>query len=98
MKELFIFKTRYGEDCADNLPCSRNRGLARIQSIINASKTYNDYLFTEPGHQFELNPNLSVKYHKNCVSRYTSKKNLSVFQRDINHKEDDTPPSAKRLR
>ena len=92
------FKTRYGEDCAEKLPCSTNRGPARIQSVINASKTYNDSLFNELEHQFELNPNLSVKYNKNCVSRYTSKKKLSVFQRDINHKEDDTTPSAKRLR
>ena len=76
MEELCIFKTRYDEDCADKLPCSTNRGSARIQSTINASKTYSNSLFSEPEHQFELNPNLSVKYHK-TVCRGTLLKRTS---------------------
>ena len=30
MEELCIFQTCYGEDCADKLPCSTNRGPANI--------------------------------------------------------------------
>ena len=64
MEELCILKTHYGDDCADKFPCSTNRGPARIQRIINASKTYKNSLFTELEHQFDLNPNLSVKCYK----------------------------------
>ena len=39
-----VFKFGYGTDCEDSKPCSSNKGRARIDTIINASKVYMDDL------------------------------------------------------
>lgn len=95
MDEKCIFKFRYGDDCVDTDRCSQNSGPSRIHSIIKASKSYKDDLHIELENQFQQNENLTVYYHKNCVSRYTSKSNLAKYENPDN---DNAPPPSKRLR
>ena len=44
----------------------------RIQSIINASSSYGDYLNAELQRQLDENPDLVIYYHRNCVSRHVT--------------------------
>jgi hypothetical protein len=96
MDEQCIFKSKYGDQCDDRQPCSKSAGSSRIISIIQASQTYKDSLFTELETQFSTDPDLSVFYHKNCVSRYTSKTNLAKYLKADT--DEEAGPSTKRLR
>ena len=75
-----IFKFRYGNECDDRLQCSQNVGSARLHTIIKSSKTYGDELHIDLEKQLTKNDNLKIHYHKNCVSRYTSKSNLAKYE------------------
>ena len=70
-----MFKFRYGSECDNSKPCMFNKGQARIDSIIQVSKVYRDDLHVELEHQIEEDENLTVYFHRNCVSRYTSSTN-----------------------
>ena len=98
MTEDCFFKAKYGQACEGQKDrrCSTNIDPSRIESIINASKVYDDGLCNELAEQLESNPNLTIYYHKNCVSRYTSKTNISRFQAIRKNSED--VPAPKRLR
>ena len=47
--------------------------MARIQTIIDASKVYGDVLHVELETKLAENENLKIHYHRKCVSKYTSK-------------------------
>jgi len=97
MSETCFFKTRYEGACeSQRANLSHNSGPDRIESIINASKIYEDGLCSELECQFRNDrENTKIAYHKNCVSKYTSKTNLSHQQ---NRKTEHNVPSTKRLR
>lgn len=94
MEGKCIFKFRYGSECDDSKPCSSNKGRARIDSIIKASKIYRDDLHFGLEKQIAGNEHLTIHYHKNCVSRYSSSSNTS---RHIKENPVSNPP-AKKLR
>ena len=76
-----VFTFKYGKDCAqDSKGLQRNSGPERILAIIDASQKYEDDLHTKLQKQLSENPNLTIFYHKNCVSRYTSKSNLAKYE------------------
>ena len=87
-------KFRYGTDCDESKHCSSNKGRARIDTIINASKLYMDDLHVGLLKQITDNDNCTIYYHKNCVSRYTSSSNTSKYTKD--HPTNVTP--ANKLR
>ena len=77
MSEECVFRFKYGKDCEQNSNgLQQNSKPDRIQFIISASFKYGDNLHTKLEEQLVLNPELKISYHKNCVSRYTSKSNL----------------------
>ena len=80
MDESCIFKFRYGSECKDSSHLSQTSGSSRLDTIINASKVYGDELHVTLEKQRAEHPNLTVFYHKNCVSKYTSKSNLVKYQ------------------
>ena len=59
-------------------PCQKNRGPECIKSIIIASKAFCDGFHSalQLEEQQGIGPNLTVYYHKNCVSKYTTKSNV----------------------
>jgi len=92
MEQGCVFKFRYGTECDEKTSLSETTGVARIETIINASKVYGDTLHVELETQLAENENLKIYYHRNCVSRYTSKTNLAKY------KNNEGAPPAKRLR
>jgi len=72
-----IFKFRYKDECQDSEKTQSNQGPDRIMKIIDASNQYGDGLSDNFNEALASNPELIVSYHKNCVSRYTSKTNFS---------------------
>ena len=93
MDESCIFKFRYGSECKDSSHLSQTSGSSRLDTIINASKVYGDELHVTLEKQRAEHPNLTVFYHKNCVSKYTSKSNLVKYQTSA-----ENAPPAKKLR
>lgn len=96
MAECF-FKERYGKDCKEQEKLCQSKGPSRIQSIINASKTYGDDLHLRLEGEFATE-DISLSYHKNCVSRYTSKTNLSHHQNVTADTQCQEQPTKKRFR
>ena len=94
MEVKCLFKFRYGSECHDSQPYQTNKGRARIDSIIKASKIYSDDLHVELEQNLADNEQLTIHYHKNCVSRYTSSSNTSRYAK----KFPDSKPPAKKLR
>ena len=84
-----MFKFRYGSECNNSKPCTFNKGQARIDSIIQVSKVYRDDLHVELEHQIEEDENLTVYFHRNCVSRYTSSTN--TVRHTLDHSVNDPP-------
>ena len=81
MSEECVFKYKYTKDCAqDSKALQRNSGPERILTIIDASQKYGDDLHTKLQKQLSANSDLTIFYHKNCVSRYTSKSNLAKYE------------------
>ena len=70
MNEDCIFKKQYGLDCSGDAKCIENIDASSIKSIISASAYHGDDLASKLTEQFERDPNLKIKYHKRCVSRY----------------------------
>ena len=91
MDETCIFKFKYDSECNEKNPCSQSSGTSRIQTIINASKAYGDGLHVKLEKLIAEKEDLKIYYHKNCVSRYTSKSNLAKYQRTTL----DAPPPKK---
>lgn len=91
MDQACVFKFRYGDECEDRKPCSQNVGSARIHTIVKASKAYRDGLHETLEKQLAENENLTINYHKNCVSRYTSRTNVAKYETD----EYAAPPTKK---
>lgn len=83
-----VFNFKY--QCKPSL-CSKNRDRTRIDTIIYASKLYKDNLHEILEPQLAANPNLTIHYHKNCVSRYTSTSN---YPKQV----DSNKPPKKKLR
>ncbi|MPD06208.1 hypothetical protein E2C01_102002 [Portunus trituberculatus] len=80
MSEECIFKFKYGEKCEkETKGLQKNKGPNRIQSIVDASRKYGDNLHIKLQEQLTENPDLTISYHKNCASRYTSKSNLGKY-------------------
>ena len=78
--------------CDNSKPCTSNKGQARIDSIIKASKVYRDDLHVELEQQIEVDENLIIYFHMNCVSRYTSLTNTT--RHTLDHSVND-PPANK---
>ena len=97
MDEYCIFKRIYGDKCDLSSRFSSNSGSSRIHSIIAASNIYADGLASQLETQLTSNPDLKVYYHKNCVSKYTSKTNYAALIKTTTL-ELGEGPSAKRLR
>ena len=92
MEQSCVFKFRYGTTCDEKAPLSETTGIARIETIINASKLYWDTLHVELETKVAENDNFKTYYHRNCVSRYTSKTNLAKL------KNNESASPVKRLR
>ena len=97
MAECF-FKEKYGIDCKSEDKLSQSRGPSRIQSIIAASKAYGDGLHLTLERQLATNEEISLSYHKNCVSRYTSRTNLAHHKKVTTDTDAQEQPTKKRLR
>ena len=80
MEQSCVFKFRYGTACDEKASLSETTGIARIETIINASKRYGDTLHVELETKVAENDNFKIYYHRNCVSRYTSKTNLAKLK------------------
>ena len=63
--------------------CSQNKDNSRINSIICASKLYSNDLCNLLQPQLSNHPDFNIWFHKNCVSRYLSPKNLSKLQSTV---------------
>lgn len=88
MSEECAFKFRYGEECEkETKGLQKNKGPGRIQSIIDASRKYGDNLHIKLQEQLTENPDMTISYHKNCVSRYTSKSNLGKHRQQSTSEE-----------
>ena len=92
MEQRCIFESRY--ECDEKTSLSTNTGTSRIETIISASKVYDDTLHKELQTKLDGNKNLKIFFHRNCVSRYTSKSNLIAY----NKNETDSSPPVKKLR
>ncbi len=62
--------------------CMENKDVSRIQTIIKASKLYRDNLHLDLERNYKMNNLFKIKYHRNCVSKYTSKSNLPSCAQD----------------
>ena len=93
--EACIFKFKYS--CNDRLPCSQNKGLETIHSIIAASKAYGDDLHLVLEARVSSDGELKISYQKNCVSKYTSVSNTK-HARHAKKSTDEQNPCPKRLR
>ena len=82
-----IFKTFCGNN-SDGKVLSENRDRKRIDSIVVASQRREDTLPETLSPLLDENPNLKVKFHLNCASKYCSTKTLSKTK----------PPPVKRQR
>ena len=91
-----MFKFRYGSECDNSKPCSSNKGRARIDSIVKASKIYRDDLHVELEQQVEEDENLTVYFHRNCVSRYTSSSKTAKHTREHSNVNDHPVKKARR--
>ena len=69
----WIFKDKC--NCNDHEPCIQNKGLSCVHSIISAGQAYEDHLHIELTQKLSETKDLTFNYHKDCVSRYTSKSN-----------------------
>ena len=67
-------------------PCQSSKPLltsttGRIHTIINCSKARQDGKAVELEARMEANEHFTIKFHKNCVSSYTSKTNIERIKR-----------------
>ena len=96
MKESCLFHSVYGDECVHERHALSSSGPSRIQSIIHASKVYNDGLYVDLESKIAENPDLTIKCHRNCVSRYTSKTNLAKYH--LHPTSSEQGPSKKKSR
>lgn len=76
MEKECIFKFKYDGCEHDKTDLQTNKTQTRVHTIINASRQYGDGLYDKLEKCLQENETLTVYYHKNCVSRYTSKTNI----------------------
>ena len=74
MENQCYFKWKY--NCDDKGELTR-AGPARIESVIRFSKEYKDNVHVDLVDRLEKNPELTIEYHRSCVSTYTSQQHLS---------------------
>ena len=96
-----LFHELYG--CQQKKEKLQNGYKARIETVINHSKQMNDSYHVQLETLVESEPdNPCIKFHKSCVSRYTSTTNVQahlVHVRKLSRDNDDNEESApKRLR
>ena len=90
-----LFKSMYEKECVKS-----TKGLVKsnatkwIFSIIEASKKYNNDLHTSLESKVSYDPNLTVYYYKNCVSRCSSKSSCEIKYASISDQEE--PPNKLR--
>lgn len=87
-----FFKFKY--NCNNTSTLIQNNGEARLRTIIAASKAYHqDNIALQIEEMLSTNTTVTIFYHKNCVTKYSSKTNLKHLITPISEPE---PP--KRLR
>ena len=70
---------------------------ARLEKIIQSSKQRNDTLHHQLQDSQEKNPQLTIKFHKNCVSTYTSKCHIQRhLKRNGGHLSSNIQPTKRR--
>ncbi len=95
MENECIFSFTYGNVCKQQKAAlQQNKDSGRVKTIIEASKKYGDGLCQSLEDKLREDQNVKINYHKNCVSRYTSKTNIKCNLPD----QTETTPSPKKLR
>lgn len=91
-KEECFFKFKFGCDCGDE--DLRSAGSARINTIIKCSKQYGDDLHVVLQEKLDLNSDLIIKCHRNCVSTYVSQQqvNRHLKRQGITPKKSESIP------
>ena len=56
-----------------------NSGVARIETIIECSKVYDDLIHTVLAVKLTDDPSLTIMCHRNCMSTYTSRQQVKRF-------------------
>ena len=87
MARQCFFKNIYKEACPDKVECSENEDSRRVWRITTASKAYADELHIQLETNISANPNLKLNFHKNCVSKYTTKSNYKSHMKDNGNKD-----------
>ena len=84
-------------------PCQSSKPLltsttGRIHTIINCSKARQDGKAVELEARMEANEHFTIKFHKNCVSSYTSKTNIERIKRRLeeNPEVEQAPKRGRR--
>ena len=96
MEEECVFRAIYGNECAkQKTSLQKNSGPARVFAIIEASKHYGDELHERLEAKLKDDEHFTIAYHKNCVSRYTSKTNIKSRS---SVQSEQVPQPMKKLR
>lgn len=69
---------------------------SRIETVIQSSKQRNDNLHIKLQDSIDKDPNCSIKFHKTCVSSYTSKSHIQRVQKRTNIQRASSEPPPKR--
>lgn len=56
-----------------------NAGLERVKKIIDSSKIRGDNLHEQLQHKIETSSDVTVEYHRSCVSSYTSSSHINRY-------------------
>ena len=88
MEKQCISKFKYQDQCTVSDKLSQNQRRDRIQSIMNA---YGDDLSKTLDTELNKKPDLTISYHINCVSGYTSSSSLKNYKLSSNYDAD--PPT-----
>lgn len=83
MDEACIFKLQYWEEYDDCIKTSYKHGNSHIHSIMKASRTDRNVLCTQLEQQLADNEELTMHFHKNCLSRHASITNLVKHKLDV---------------
>ena len=92
-----IFKTV--NRCCGSKRQLQTGGLARIHSVTDASKLYEEELHTTLEEQITKDQNFTIRYHNSCVSTYVSRSRTEKFLKRKSRDTDETrEKTAKRAR
>ena len=85
--------------CCDTKNPLQNGGPPRINTIIEASKTYEDNLHEVLEKEISDNERFTIKYHNNCIVSYASKSRVARFlKRKGNNADKADEEASKRTR